>query len=165
VTRTLVYAGGMFFGTMALVQWFGEVRLPGPAEDILRCIVIGQAVFALSMMGLTVHRVASLRYHDQTTRFAASLRLHAVAYFGFALYVAFDMLSRTKEREALSWRTPLAFVAMCFGIASTIRLYNIVQPIADSARKLDAVVQVKIEDVSKPGPDIPLGPQVRENQT
>jgi hypothetical protein len=158
VTRTLIYAGGMFLGTMSLVSWFDDFRLPRSAEDLIRTAVIAQAGFGVGMMALLTHKVGTLNLHESTAKLGSSLRLIAVAFFGYALYVGFDLMERIRDHASLTWRTPLAATVVTLILIGLVKLNKHIGPIVRAAHAADATVAVKVQDTSKPGPDVDLTP-------
>lgn len=154
--RTILYAGGTFAGTLALATFVNDVRLPGGLEDAARIIVVGQACFGVVLMAAMIDRFSRMKFHPSTKRLASPCRGHVIAYFGLSLYVAFDMVERIHNHEALSWRVPEGAVIFVVSIISLLKFIYRVKPIVDVAVATDATVKVTATDTSKPGPDLDL---------
>lgn len=156
MTRTILYAGGTFAGTLFLATFVNNVRLPGRLEDAARFIVIAQSVFGVVLMAAIIDRFNQVTFHPETKRLASPARGHVIAYFGMTLYIAFDMLERIRAHESLSWRVPEGAVILAVSIVSLLKFTFRVKPIIDAAVATDATVKVVATDTSKPGPDVDL---------
>jgi hypothetical protein len=157
MTRTIIYSAAAAAAVFTFSAFVPAVPLSYRAAVAVRAVVLAIAGFSVVIESVLIGNIASLTFHDQTSRAADPLRWIASACFGFCIYIGLDMSDRIIHGESLSFRTPLAFFVLAAFVSGVYRFNaNVIAPVAKRARDTGATVRIVATDTSKPGPDIEL---------